>query len=70
MRPAHIAIDKLLWTRDVENCEVGYYDRVEDKIIEIKLKAFLDSEIPYHRIRYLKRKGKIVWNRETRLDDV
>jgi uncharacterized protein (UPF0248 family) len=67
MMPIHKVLDKIKWDKreHIEDYIVGYFDRVENKIIEVKLAEFSD-EIPLHRIRYLKKKGEIVWDRRSK----
>ena len=64
MKPFHIVVNKLKWTdENLPDYIVGYFDRIENKILEMKLDDFLASEIPEHRARYIKKDGKIIWDR-------
>ncbi|MCD6557742.1 MAG: DUF504 domain-containing protein [Candidatus Aenigmarchaeota archaeon] len=65
MIPVNEIINKIKWdkTECMEDYIVGYWDRIENKIIFIKFKEFEKSDIPYHRIRVIKKNDKIVWNR-------
>jgi uncharacterized protein (UPF0248 family) len=65
MKPFHEVINKIKWSKDekIDDYIIGYFDRVEDKILEMPLSPFLSSEIPEHRARYIKKHGGIVWDR-------
>jgi len=56
---------------DPEDFIIGYEDRFTG-VVEVAFKAYLRVEeyegIPFHRVRYFKRKGHIVWDRRTRVD--
>ncbi|MEM7819895.1 MAG: DUF504 domain-containing protein [Candidatus Aenigmatarchaeota archaeon] len=71
MKPIHEIINKIKWGKreNINDYIVGYFDRIENKILEIPLKE-LKCEIPLHRIRYLKKKNKIVWDREKKIDNI
>ena len=57
-------VNKLKWTGvPLGEVVVGYFDRLENKIIEMPLSEFLGSEIPRHRARLLKRGDKVIWDR-------
>ena len=83
MRTAKDVIDK--WTHDprcdVGACVVGYLDRILQKILEKPLTAFSswgsieqasrdDLAIPQHRVVYFKFRGRVVWDKRSRLDEV
>ena len=83
MRTAKDVIDK--WTHDarcdVGGCVVGYLDRILQKILEKPLTAFSswgsieqasrdDLAIPQHRVVYFKFRGRVVWDKRSRLDEV
>ncbi len=65
MKPFHEIANRIKWDvrEDINDYTVGYFDRVEKRVIEMPLKDFLDSDIPEHRARWLKKSGKIVWSR-------
>lgn len=65
MKPFHEIVNKIKWSKNenIEDYVVGYFDRIENKILEMPLSQFLDSEIPQHRARYIKKNGKIIWYR-------
>ncbi|XP_059498236.1 leukocyte receptor cluster member 9 [Stegostoma tigrinum] len=81
MRTASAVISRLQW--DPELCPadfvVGYVDRFCG-LVEQPFEAFTwgelaDAEpgalaIPQHRIRYFKHRGRLVWDKATRLDDI
>jgi uncharacterized protein (UPF0248 family) len=57
-------VNKLKWTNvPLGEVVVGYHDRVEKRIFELPLPEFLESEIPRHRARYLKRGFNTLWDR-------
>ena len=68
-------LNKVKWDKreKLEDYSIEYLDRVENKNIGIRLKDvkiegdYVISEektIPLHRIRKVKNKGKVVWNRK------
>jgi len=65
MKPFHEIVSKIKWDKKekINEYAVGYHDRIENKILEMPLSDFLDSEIPEHRVRFLKKNNKIVWDR-------
>ncbi len=79
MRPIKDVLNRIIWDakENPEEYVIGYYDRVQDKIIEIAFKDVIRIEegfmiieregqetmIPLHRIRVVKKKGKVVWQR-------
>jgi uncharacterized protein (UPF0248 family) len=77
LTPAHKIYDRILNDPTVEEdlFDVGYLDRFTG-IKEVSFKRFvtLDNEkhyntsVPFHRVRFFKYKGQIVWNRDTRLN--
>jgi uncharacterized protein (UPF0248 family) len=81
MKPIHEVLNRILWDalEKPDEYVIGYYDRVQDKVIEI---AFTDiarieegfiiierggeeTMIPLHRVRIVKKKGEVVWQRST-----
>ncbi len=46
---------------------IGYEDRF-DGVQEVGFDEFDTGNIPFHRIRYLKKQGEIVYDREKRID--
>jgi len=82
MIPATKMISKVLWdfNIDVNDIEIGYYDRVIHNNLFLKFtrlwidpknkfsfKITVDNkqvDIPYHRLRVIKNKGKIIWQRK------
>lgn len=81
MKPIKDVLNKIIWDarEHPEEYVIGYLDRVENKIIELKFiditrieEGFLilerggeETMIPLHRIRMVKRKDDIVWQRRT-----
>lgn len=65
MKPVHEIINKIKWDKNENTGDyiIGYWDRIEKKTIFIKLSDLEKSDIPYHRIRYIKKKGQVVWKR-------
>ena len=72
-------LNKIKWDKSLDPDEflIGYEDRIENTIIEIPYSAIKKVEknfiviekdleevdIPLHRIRVVKQKGKIIWKR-------
>ncbi len=50
----------------MEEYSVCYLDRFLG-ILESEVSNYLESGIPYHRIRYFKHKGEVVWDRKKKL---
>ena len=81
MEPISSIINKIKWDKNEnpEDYDIGYEDRIAKKIVEIKFseikrvdEGFMVLErdmeevnIPLHRIRIVRKKGKIVWERKT-----
>ena len=81
MKPIKDVLNKIIWDarEHPEEYVIGYYDRVEQKVIEILFtditrieEGFLilerggeETMIPLHRIRIVKRKSEIIWQRRT-----
>ena len=64
MKPFHEVVDRIRWTPEpMESYVVGYADRFSKTFGEMPLADFLDSDIPWHRARYLRRDGELVWDR-------
>ncbi len=65
MKPFHEIANRIKWDpkEKIDDCIVGYFDRIRNDILEMPLKEFLESEIPEHRARYIKKRGRIVWDR-------
>jgi len=79
MQPIKELLNKIKWDKreNPEDYSIGYLDRVQNKIIEIgyneikKIEGnFLVLEregeevyIPTHRVREVKKQGKVVWKR-------
>ena len=61
-------IDKIKWDKreNPEDYEIGYWDRIEQRIIKIPLNKFLQKDIPFHRVRVVEKRGKKVWMRTGR----
>jgi uncharacterized protein (UPF0248 family) len=68
-RGADKIFHRILWDEKFDRDEfvIGYEDRFEG-IIEEPFKVFemLKEDIPFHRIRYFKKMGEIVWERKTK----
>lgn len=63
---------QILWDDRLDKSQfvIGYLDRFEG-IIEIPLTTFIDEirvDCPYHRIRFYKRNGEVVWDRKKKLN--
>lgn len=67
-------LNKIKWDKRerIEDYSIEYFDRIKNKNIEIRLKDVEiegdyvisgESTIPLHRIRKVKKKGKVIWNR-------
>ncbi len=81
MKPIKDVLNKIIWdTKEhPEEYVIGYYDRVQGKIIEITFKDIARIEegfiilekggeetmIQLHRVRIVKKKGEVVWQRST-----
>jgi uncharacterized protein (UPF0248 family) len=79
MQPIKELLNKIIWDRreDVSRYEAGVIDRFTNEITFIPLsKVRIEGmfmviegpevvEIPLHRIRAVKKKGKVVWERRT-----
>jgi len=64
MKPFHSIVNKLKWTNEnLGDYIVGYFDRIENKILEMPLPDFLASDIPEHRAQYIKKNNKTIWDR-------
>jgi len=79
MKPIKDILNKIIWDarERPEEYVIGYYDRVQDKVIEIAFKDIAKIEegfiiierrgekamIPLHRVRIVKKKGEIIWQR-------
>jgi len=79
MIPIQELLNKIKYSpgEKVEDYVLFYYDRVEDKLMELKLvevdkveEGFLilmkegkEINIPLHRIKKVKKAGKIIWER-------
>ena len=80
MIPIHDLLNKLKWDKKIKADEysLGYYDRVEDVLKEVKYNEINEIKdnlivltienkevsIPLHRIKMVKRNGIAVWKRE------
>lgn len=81
MKPVKDVLNKILWDarEKPQDYTIGYYDRVQDKIIEIPFtditrleEGFMilmrkgeETMIPLHRVRTIKRNNEQVWSRST-----
>ena len=64
MEPFHSVVSRIRWKPEpLQEYVVGYADRFDHPYVELPLERFLESEIPPHRARYLKRLDKVVWDR-------
>ena len=77
MMPIIKLLNKIKWDdrENPDDYELGYYDRVEDKLIWIKYNTIQRMDgmfmiligevcIPTHRIKVVKNQDKVVWERE------
>jgi len=79
MKPVKDLINKILWDEkeNPEDYSLYYLDRITKKYKEIKFKEikklegdFLvlereeETEIPLHRIKFVRKKGLVVWERK------
>jgi uncharacterized protein (UPF0248 family) len=71
MRTSWDVYNRLKWDPSLRehNWVVGYEDRF-DGVLETTLEEFTLAEIPWHRVRYYKKNGEVVWDRRTRVDKV
>ena len=63
---------RLLWDESLKKEEyvVGYEDRFLG-VLEIPFNEFcLKTDIPTHRVQYFKRKGELVWDRATKMNNI
>lgn len=69
-RTSREAYDWIRWDPAFDPAEfVVLYDDHEERLAEVALLAFdPDGEIPWHRVRALRRKGELVWDRDGRVD--
>ncbi len=62
---------QILWDHKCNKLEyaVGYLDRFEG-MIEVSFAVFetLKEDIPFHRIRYYKKNGETVWDRQKKIN--
>jgi len=81
MEPITSIINKIKWDEkeNPEDYTIGYEDRISKKIVEVQFaeikrvednfmvleKDLEEVSIPLHRIRIVKKKGKIVWKRQS-----
>jgi uncharacterized protein (UPF0248 family) len=79
MQPIHELLDRIRWDAEFGNAEfaIGYYDRVEDRIVVVELTKcdrtedgfrMIDAEeraisVPFHRVRQVFRNGALIWSR-------
>lgn len=74
MRTSHDVIDRIKW--DIteyptsSECIIGYrdFDQVAEMAFNDWLPISEGGDIPEHRIIYFKLNGKIIWDREKRID--
>lgn len=71
LRTAGYILDRIHWDPNLQEEEfrIGYEDRFLG-IVEIEFEEFMSksAEIKEHRIKYFKKKGKIVWDRTQKID--
>lgn len=79
MQPIHELLDRIRWDAEFGNAEfaIGYYDRIEDRIVVVALGScertedgfrMIDAEerlisVPLHRVRQVFRNGALIWSR-------
>ena len=79
MQPIHELLDRIRWDGEFGNAEfaIGYYDRIEDRIVVVALGScertedgfrMIDAEervisVPLHRVRQVFRNGALIWSR-------
>lgn len=79
MIPIHDLVNKIKWDENEspEDYVLGYEDRVSKKLVEVRFVEIKRTEdnfmvlernmeevsIPLHRVRVVKKKGEIVWQR-------
>jgi len=70
MIPIHELLNRICWDREFGKgiFEIGYYDRIERKIIRISTFQLLDvngelQTIPFHRVREVYKDGDLIWSR-------
>lgn len=69
-RTSREAYDWIHWDPAFDPAQfVVLYDDHEETLAEVGLVAFEpDGEIPWHRVRALRWKGELVWDRDARID--
>jgi len=69
MRTSIEAYNRIRWDKsfNVSEFTIGYLDRF-DGVVESPFLDFDTSEIPFHRIRFFKHNGKLVYDRVLRID--
>lgn len=69
-RTSRQAYDWVRWDPAFDPAEfVVLYDDHDAALAEVAFEAFEpQGEIPWHRVRALRRKGEIVWDRDARID--
>lgn len=65
MKPIKELIDKIKWDKreNAKDYVIGYWDRIEQRIIKVPLNEFLQKVIPFHRIRIVEKRGISIWTR-------
>jgi len=71
MRTSIEAYNRIRWDKSLNVAEftIGYEDRF-DGVVESPFMDFNTSEIPFHRIRFFKHNGKLVYDRVLRIDTI
>ena len=71
LRTAGYILDRIHWDPNLQEADfrIGYEDRFLG-IVEIEFEEFMSksAEIKEHRIKYFKKKGEIVWDRNLKID--
>lgn len=75
MLPIKQLLDKIRWDKreNPDSYTLYYYDRIKDNLVELRYKDIADikdgfiiinkKHIPLHRIKQVKKDGKVIWSR-------
>ena len=71
LMPADKVIDRIKWDANLNKDDyiICYEDRFLGNM-EVPYADYVLSEAKSHRVRYIKKKGEIVWDRQNRIDNI
>jgi uncharacterized protein (UPF0248 family) len=71
LTPSNEIINRIKWDKrfDIASLTIGYIDRFLG-VQEANFETYEETEIPSHRIVYLKMNKIIVWDREKRINTI